>query len=83
MVMVYNSQPRKREKPALLNVPIFAEKFRQGMVRSAMVYKIMQSLKLEDDDVRYWAILCIHAVAAEGLGKRWLFIHVKQFFMTF
>ncbi|KAI8370486.1 uncharacterized protein BYT42DRAFT_582594 [Radiomyces spectabilis] len=41
------------------------EKFRQDMVRAGMVKKIMHCLTLDDDDVRYWAILCIHAVAGQ------------------
>ncbi|KAI8639010.1 hypothetical protein BD408DRAFT_485133 [Parasitella parasitica] len=41
------------------------EKFRREMVRSGMVKKIMHCLSLDDDDVRYWAILCIHVVAGQ------------------
>ncbi|KAI9302216.1 hypothetical protein BJ944DRAFT_290330 [Cunninghamella echinulata] len=41
------------------------ESFRQGMVKTNIVKKIMHCLSLEDDDVRYWAILCIHAVAGQ------------------
>ncbi|ORX61318.1 hypothetical protein DM01DRAFT_1280621 [Hesseltinella vesiculosa] len=39
--------------------------FRQNMVESNIMKKIMQCLNLEDDDVRYWATLCIHAVASQ------------------
>ncbi|KAL7326104.1 hypothetical protein PS15p_208492 [Mucor circinelloides] len=41
------------------------EKFRREMVRSGMVKKIMHCLSLDDEDVRYWAILCIHVVAGQ------------------
>ncbi|KAI9244676.1 hypothetical protein BDA99DRAFT_528851 [Phascolomyces articulosus] len=41
------------------------DNFRQEMVNSSMVKKIMRGLTLDDDDVRYWSILCIHAVAAQ------------------
>ncbi|KAI7854060.1 armadillo-type protein [Circinella umbellata] len=41
------------------------DNFRQEMVNSGMVKKIMRGLTLDDDDVRYWSILCIHAVAAQ------------------
>ncbi|KAG2206826.1 hypothetical protein INT47_007582, partial [Mucor saturninus] len=41
------------------------DKFRHEMVRSGMVKKIMHCLSLDDEDVRYWAILCIHVVAGQ------------------
>ncbi|KAF7728688.1 hypothetical protein EC973_005725 [Apophysomyces ossiformis] len=41
------------------------ETFRQDMVHTGMVKKIMHCLTLDDDDVRYWATLCIHAVAGQ------------------
>ncbi|KAI8070067.1 hypothetical protein BC940DRAFT_296883 [Gongronella butleri] len=39
--------------------------FRQSMVESSIMKKIMQCLNLDDVDVRYWATLCIHAVASQ------------------
>lgn len=42
------------------------ERFRQEMIDSGMVQKIMRSLTLDDDDVRYWSVLCINTVAAQG-----------------
>ncbi|KAI7884559.1 ARM repeat-containing protein [Lichtheimia hyalospora FSU 10163] len=42
-----------------------AERFRQEMIDSGMVQKIMRSLTLDDDDVRYWSVLCINTVAAQ------------------
>lgn len=41
------------------------DKFRHEMVKSGMVKKIMHCLSLDDEDVRYWAILCIHVVAGQ------------------
>ncbi|KAI9314574.1 hypothetical protein BX666DRAFT_2029445 [Dichotomocladium elegans] len=41
------------------------EKFCLEMIHSDMVKKIMRSLKLEDDDVRYWSVMCISAVAPQ------------------
>ncbi|KAI8091717.1 hypothetical protein BDF21DRAFT_410072 [Thamnidium elegans] len=41
------------------------DKFRHEMIRSGMVKKIMHCLSLDDEDVRYWAILCIHVVAGQ------------------
>lgn len=41
------------------------ESFRQEMVRSGIVKKIMNCLSLDDEDVRYWAVLCIHVVAGQ------------------
>ncbi|KAI9480390.1 MAG: hypothetical protein EXX96DRAFT_562409 [Benjaminiella poitrasii] len=41
------------------------DKFRREMVRSGMVKKIMRCLSLDDEDVRYWTILCIHVVAGQ------------------
>ncbi|KAI7904924.1 uncharacterized protein BX663DRAFT_501050 [Cokeromyces recurvatus] len=41
------------------------DKFRREMVRSGMVKKIMRCLSLDDEDVRYWSILCIHVVAGQ------------------
>ncbi|KAG0182048.1 hypothetical protein DFQ29_006028 [Apophysomyces sp. BC1021] len=41
------------------------ETFRQEMVHTGMVKRIMHCLTLDDDDVRYWATLCIHAVAGQ------------------
>ncbi|KAI7867038.1 hypothetical protein BDF14DRAFT_1807873 [Spinellus fusiger] len=41
------------------------EKFRKDIIRSGMVKKIMHCLTLEDDDVRYWAILCLQVVAGQ------------------
>lgn len=42
------------------------DKFLQDMVRSGMVKKIMHCLSLNDEDVKQWAILCIHVVAGQG-----------------
>jgi hypothetical protein len=42
------------------------DKFLQEMVRSGMVKKIMHCLSLNDEDIRQWAILCIHVVAGQG-----------------
>ncbi|CEG74833.1 hypothetical protein RMATCC62417_09971 [Rhizopus microsporus] len=41
------------------------DKFLQDMVRSGMVKKIMHCLSLNDEDVKQWAILCIHVVAGQ------------------
>ncbi|EIE77637.1 hypothetical protein RO3G_02341 [Rhizopus delemar RA 99-880] len=41
------------------------DKFLQEMVRSGMVKKIMHCLSLNDEDIRQWAILCIHVVAGQ------------------
>ncbi|KAI9019287.1 armadillo-type protein [Phycomyces nitens] len=41
------------------------DKFKQEMIHSGMVKKIMHCLTLDDDDVRYWAILCIHTVSGQ------------------
>jgi hypothetical protein len=45
------------------------DRFKQEMVRSGMVTKIMHCLSLDDGDVRYWATLCIYAVAGQGNGN--------------
>ncbi|KAL0080981.1 hypothetical protein J3Q64DRAFT_1701502 [Phycomyces blakesleeanus] len=44
------------------------DKFKQEMIHTGMVKKIMHCLTLNDDDVRYWAILCIHTVSGQGSG---------------
>jgi hypothetical protein len=36
------------------------------MVRTGLTTKIMHCLASEDDDVRYWAILCTHEAAGQG-----------------
>ncbi|KAI9262013.1 armadillo-type protein [Sporodiniella umbellata] len=41
------------------------DKFLQEMVRSGMVKKIMHCLSLNDEDIRQWAVLCIHVVAGQ------------------
>ncbi|KAI8083959.1 uncharacterized protein B0P05DRAFT_535605 [Gilbertella persicaria] len=41
------------------------DKFRTEMVRTGIVKKIMHCLSLDDEDVRYWAVLCIHVVAGQ------------------
>ncbi|KAL0073218.1 armadillo-type protein [Phycomyces blakesleeanus] len=41
------------------------DKFKQEMIHTGMVKKIMHCLTLNDDDVRYWAILCIHTVSGQ------------------
>lgn len=38
------------------------------MVKTNIVKKIMHCLTVNDDDVRYWATLCVHAVASQGKG---------------
>ncbi|ORZ25938.1 hypothetical protein BCR42DRAFT_314848 [Absidia repens] len=46
------------------------ESFRQGMVKTNIVKKIMHCLAINDDDVRYWATLCVHAVASQVESHR-------------
>ncbi|KAI8333176.1 armadillo-type protein [Chlamydoabsidia padenii] len=46
------------------------ETFRQGMVKTNIVKKIMHCLTVNDDDVRYWAALCVHAVASQVESHR-------------
>jgi hypothetical protein len=41
------------------------EAYRQEMVRSGIVKKIMHCLSLDDEDVKYWAALCIHVIAGQ------------------
>ncbi|KAI9290273.1 hypothetical protein BC943DRAFT_10443 [Umbelopsis sp. AD052] len=41
------------------------EQFRLEMVRTGLITKIMHCLTSDDDDVRYWAILCIHDCAGQ------------------
>ncbi|KAI8975025.1 hypothetical protein BDF20DRAFT_822210 [Mycotypha africana] len=41
------------------------QEFKGKMVESGMIKKIMHCLSLEDDDVKYWATLCIHVAAGE------------------
>lgn len=36
------------------------------MVRTGLITKIMHCLTSDDDDVRYWAVLCIHESAGQG-----------------
>jgi hypothetical protein len=40
------------------------------MVKTNIVKKIMHCLTVNDDDVRYWAALCVHAVASQGKELR-------------
>ena len=41
------------------------DSFRGDMVQSGIVKKIMHCLSLDDEDVRYWAILCLHVFAGQ------------------
>ncbi|KAI8371916.1 hypothetical protein BD560DRAFT_395831 [Blakeslea trispora] len=41
------------------------DNFRSEMVRSGIVKKIMHCLSLDDEDVRYWTILCLHVFAGQ------------------
>ncbi|KAI8329366.1 hypothetical protein EDC96DRAFT_529431 [Choanephora cucurbitarum] len=41
------------------------DNFRSDMVQSGIVKKIMHCLSLDDEDVRYWAILCLHVFAGQ------------------
>lgn len=41
------------------------EEFQQELIRSGATKKIMRCLSHDDEDVKYWCILCIHALASE------------------
>ncbi|KAG2179124.1 hypothetical protein INT43_001974 [Umbelopsis isabellina] len=41
------------------------DKFRLEMVRTGLITKIMHCLVSEDDDVKYWAVLCTHEAAGQ------------------
>ncbi|KAM3582119.1 hypothetical protein VKS41_005548 [Umbelopsis sp. WA50703] len=41
------------------------DNFRLEMVRTGLITKIMHCLVSEDDDVKYWAVLCTHEAAGQ------------------
>jgi hypothetical protein len=50
----------------IIHCSIYIDNFRLEMVRTGLITKIMHCLVSEDDDVKYWAVLCTHEAAGQG-----------------